>query len=391
MSRIESLCLSLRRELKIILNDKLYLSVIAILPLVAILFFVAMFYGGTIGELPLAVVDNDNTVTSRKLTSMLVATRGVRLDTSFNSLDAAERVMLQGDAVGVLYIEDGFEDRVLRGDVARVGCYLPGTSLAASGVVEREIRQCVGTLAAEISFNRILSAGVYYDKAVVDINPVNVLVNIISNPYMNYGYYLAPIFMFMAVVIFTVLSTVYAVGRELRYATVGEWRKEVMGNVPWALIGKLLPTTVAMVVMIQLVFFVLFGLMGMYCTGSYLFLSLGSVLFVIAYQSVAVFIVVMTSNLRLSLSLGGGYSVMAFTFSGITFPTMAMYGVAQLFAKLFPLSYFSNIFIDQAMRGAPVSYSMSSLFALLSFVLLAVVSMGRLNKITRVEKYWKRD
>ena len=95
--------------------------------------------------------------------------------------------------------------------------------------------------------------------------------------------------------------------------------------------------------------------------------------------------------MRLALSLGGGYSVMAFTFSGITFPIVSMYGVAGGLSKLFPLGYFSHIFIDQAMRGAPVGYSVDDMGALLIFVLLLVLGVGRLDRVTSDKRYWGRD
>ena len=391
VSMLRALRISLLRELKTIIGDRLYLSVIWILPLVAIIFFSIMFYGGAIKELPLAVVDNDCSAVSRKLVDMIDATRGVCPNNQPMSIPEAEDMMLRGEVVGVLYIDKDFEHDIYAGVPTRLSCYMPGTSLSASGIVERDLQLCVRALSETISQDKLLQSGVDYNNILVDINRINLLINTISNPYMNYGYYLAPIFMFMAVIIFTVVATTYAVGRELYYATASEWRGTAPNSMVGALIGKLLPITISMVVVMQLVFAILFGIMGMECMGSYLFLTLSSILFILAYQSVALFITTMTANLRLSLSLGGGYSVMAFTFSGITFPVMAMYSAARVLSKLFPLSYFSDIFIDQVMRGAPIEFSTNSLWALMAFLLLSVVSIGRLDMITRCERYWCRD
>lgn len=383
--------ISFYRELKSIVANKLYLSVLSILPLVSIVFFALMFDGGVVKELPLAIVDSDRSDTSRKLVDMLAATRGIEPQTDYNSIREAKEAMLRGDVVGMLYVKDGFERGLYRGERVSVWCFLPGTSLSVSGVVEREVQLCARMISGEIMLNRALARGKNLYKVMVDINPIRLHVNTISNPYMNYGYYLAPIFMFMALVIFTVVATTYSLGRELYYATAAEWRKVVQGRMVAALIGKLLPTTLAMALLMQFIFFVLFVIMGMECAGSYLFLTLSSVLFIVAYQSIAVFIVTITSNMRLALSLGGGYSVMAFTFSGITFPVVSMYGVARVLSKLFPLGYFSHIFIDQAMRGASVGYSVNEILPLLLFVLLLPAGIWRLNRITSDKIYWGRD
>jgi ABC-2 type transport system permease protein len=92
--------------------------------------------------------------------------------------------------------------------------------------------------------------------------------------------------------------------------------------------------------------------------------------------------------LRLALSLGGGYAVMAFTFSGITFPVMAMYGVAQLLSKAFPLTYFSDVFISQAVVGAPQFYDIIDLGVILLFMLPLMIVWRRFGRVVREDQYW---
>ena len=82
---------------------------------------------------------------------------------------------------------------------------------------------------------------------------------------------------------------------------------------------------------------------------------------------------------------------MAFTFSGITFPVTAMFDAIQPLSKLFPLSYFSEIFIDQMMLGTPISYDTPKTLILMLFILLIAFIWRRLNRVVRNEKYWRKD
>lgn len=380
-----------KRELREVAKSPLYLAVLVLLPLVMLTLFTVMFYCGTIDELPITVVDNDRTPMARQLCSMIDATPGVEIAYSAQSMDDAERQMLSSEALAVLYIERGFESNIYAGIPTKVECYLPGTNISASGVIERDIRQAVLTFSSGIALNRMAAMGIGHNQAMVNIMPIKVLTNTIGNPYINYGYYLAPVFMFMGVVIFIVVSTVYAFGRELRYATAREWLSAADDSLVAAVVGKMLPTTIAMLVNLQLAMLVIFVVMGMECAGSYLELLLGSVVFIVAYQSVAIAIVTLTSNLRLGLSIGGGYAVMAFTFSGVTFPVMAMYDVAQWFSRLFPLTYFSNIFVDKAMLGVDISYDIGDYLAMTVFVLLVPLVWRRLGRVVGDSKYWCRD
>ena len=114
--------------------------------------------------------------------------------------------------------------------------------------------------------------------------------------------------------------------------------------------------------------------------------SLGS----LVYAPLAVMIVAVVANLRLSLSLGGGYSVLAFTFSGLTFPVMAMYPAMRVVSKLFPFTYYTDLCVDQMLRGAPVVRSLPDLGCLALFFVLPLLCLPRLRRVCTEEKFWGR-
>lgn len=380
----------LRREVLAIIRDRLYLASVVILPVIMMLFFAVMFSDGSITELPIAVVDNDNSSLSRELASMVDATPGVNISHQSASVEEANARMLRGEIYGYMVIPNDFEGCIVGSRPASVNASISATNLSAAGVLRRDIQQAVTTFSSGVAMSRLvaLSSG---GQVMAEVLPINMHTHTVANPYMNYGYYLAPIFMIVGVIIFTMLSTIYAVGRELRYATAPEWMTAAYNSLPVALFGKLLPITIMMSMMMQLVMFIMFVIMGMECMGSYFVLTLASLLFVIAYQSIAVVIVSITANMRLALSIGGGYAVMAFTFSGITFPIVAMYGIAQLFSRLFPLTYFSRIFINEAMLGVDISYSIGDFGALVLFAMLALIVYPRMSRVVRDSRYWSKD
>ena len=132
-----------------------------------------------------------------------------------------------------------------------------------------------------------------------------------------------------------------------------------------------------MLLMTLMMFLILFKIVGVPLNGSLTAL-------------LGVLIVTLLSNLRLSLSIGGGYSVLAFTFSGLTFPMMAMYPWVQAFSKIFPFTFYTDIFIDQALRGAPVVDSLWDMGYIALFIVLPMLCLPRLRKICSDEKYWGR-
>ena len=391
MSLINNIISTIKYEVSEVRKNRLYCTTLLFLPLVTILFFGTMFYSGSIEDLPIVVVDNDHSASSRQLLEMVAATRGVAISDQTTSVLEAEDMLRRGDVYALLLIPQGLEQNIYAGSTTNIECYISGTNLSASGIIESELQNSIRSLSSGIEFSKLTANGVNSYQAMQDTMPINFLTHIVSNPYINYGYYLSPIFMFMALSIFTTLLTIYAFGREFYYATAPEWIATARDNLFAATVGKLLPTTAVMIIFAQLIFYVLFVVMGMECAGSYAILSLVSVVFIAAYQSVAIFITTITSNMRLALSLGGGYAVMAFTFSGITFPTSAMFDVAKALSNIFPLTWFSEIFIDQAMRGAPIFYSIKPLLLLLTFTFLPLLTATRLRTICSESKYWSKD
>ena len=105
-----------------------------------------------------------------------------------------------------------------------------------------------------------------------------------------------------------------------------------------------------MFLMSLVMFLIIFKVVGVPLNGSLTVILVSTLLFILSYQAIAVFIVSLLSNLRLSLSIGGGYSVLAFTFSGLTFPVMAMWPAMRYLSKLFPFTYYTDISLSAALN-----------------------------------------
>ena len=90
------------------------------------------------------------------------------------------------------------------------------------------------------------------------------------------------------------------------------------------------------------------------------------------------------------LSIGGGYSVLAFTFSGLTFPIMAMWEPMQWVSRIFPFTFYTDLFVDQMLRGTPWVYSLPDLCWMSLFIVLPLLCLPRLKRVATEEKFWGR-
>jgi ABC-2 type transport system permease protein len=379
-----------RREIGRITKSGEYLAVVWWLPLAVTLFFAIFFSQEVVGALPVAVVDEDNTSLSRKVVAMIRATPQTSLVKEMPDMATARNSVLQGKVVAVVEIPNGFSKAILSGQRANVMFYDSGANISTNSLSAKSIQTALTTFDVGVSLQRAEMQGVAPDKAMAKAMPIAFTTYGLFNPWLNYAYYVAPCFWAMIVIIAAMLSTIYAVGRELRYATSIEWLRTANNSLVAALMGKLAPTTLFLWLLTIVIGVVIFGLFGAPMQGSWVVLAMGTIFLIFAYQAIALSIIALTASMRLSLSLGGGYSVLAFTFSGVTFPTMAMFSWVQPFTMLFPYTYFMRLYIDQAVRGSEWWLSMADLAAILLFCILPLLLFGRLKNILTKRKFWGR-
>jgi ABC-2 type transport system permease protein len=135
-------------------------------------------------------------------------------------------------------------------------------------------------------------------------------------------------------------------------------------------------------------FFLLFVLLGVPIRGSFVVLAIATSIFIVSYEAMAVLFVVLFDNMRLALSVGGGYSVLSFSFSGVTFPAMAMYAPIRIVGNLFPFTFYMKSYVDLVVRGVPVGYTLVNMAMMMLFGLLPLVALPRLKRMCRDEKFW---
>lgn len=373
-----------------IVRHPIYPTMMVILPMLSFFFFSVLFEEGVPRNIPIAVLDQDNSVLSRKLVSMVGQTPTAEVAYGITGMEEGERMMKAGKIEAILQIPRNFEKDIYSNTQTHVVAYISGMNVSVNSLLNKDIQTAATTFSSGIQIQLLMKQGMSEAQAYAQMMPIYFDRHVLFNPYINYGYYLLPSFMPMMLMIFALLVTIFAIGSELKNATAGEWFAAAGGRVSAALVGKMLPYSLVMIVMSLFMNTVMYKWVGVPLNGSVGIMLIGGVLFILAYQSIGLLIITLLSNLRLSLSIGGGYSVLAFTFSGLTFPLMAMSWYARMFSYIFPFTYYTEIFVDQAMRGAPPVYSLKYLGILALFIVLPLACLPRLKKIATNEHYWRR-
>ena len=380
----------MRREMHRLTHQPMYFVLMIVLPVVSFAFFALLFNQGAIRNIPIAVLDEDNTTLSRKVAQMIDDTPTALVARDIQSMAEGERLIREGKIMAVVQIPAFFEKNILSNSQTHLESYVSGTNITVNGLLSKDIQTAVTTFTAGIQLQVLMKQGLTQRQAMAQLMPVRFDRHVLFNPHINYGYYLSPSFMPMMLMIFVVMVTVFSIGTELKHSTSREWMAAGNDSVGAALLGKVLPITAVMFLISLVMLVINFKIVGTPLNGSLAVILAGTLLFILSYQSISVLIVSLLANLRLSLSIGGGYSVLAFTFSGLTFPIMAMWEPMQWVSKIFPFTFYTDIFVDQMLRGTPWVYSLPDLGYMMLFVVLPLLCLPRLKRVCTEEKFWGR-
>ncbi len=381
----------LKREVERMISRPIYILMMIVLPLISFAIFWFIFMEGVPKNLPVAVYDQDRSSVSRQLKRMINSTSSMEIQHQVNSMEEGKRLILSGEANALIVMPRNLEKDILSGLSPSIINFYNNEFLLSGSMISRDVNAVVSTFSKTVNVTVRLRKGEMTEHAMTHISPVRIVSHTLFNPYLNYFYFLTGTLQPTLLQIFIIVMTIFAVGSELKDGTAGSLLEASNDSMVLALIGKLLPYTLIYCLLGVFMNVVLFTLLKVPIVGSLGLILIATVLFVLVYQAIGLFLVALTSNLRMSLSLAGVYSAPAFAFAGVTFPLLGMPVFAKAWAHMLPLTYYIKLFIDQSMRGAPASVSLPEIAIMSCFLILGPISVPRLYTIMSNSKYWGRS
>lgn len=369
-------------------SSKIYITITLILPLFTFFLFTSFFDAGVARKLPVVLVDQDHTQLSRKLIRAIEATPSVEIFKEVQTLDQAKLEIEDWNCYAVVYIPDNFQKNTLRGEAPGIVLYYNNINLGAGSSISKDVRMAVGTLGAQIKIAGKMQSGEMQQQAIESANPVVLDTHVLYNPFVSYEYFITTSMLPIMLQMFVLLMSIYAMGVELKEHTAGDWLRVAGGKAWIAVTGKLLPYTIIFWVVAIFMNMLMFRYLRTPIKGGLFILSLSTLLYVLSHQAVGILFISLRANLRESLSFGLAYSSLAFSFCGLAFPILAMPIAAQIVAYMFPFTHYLRLFIDQAIKGIPLYYSISSLVALILFIIIPSFAIFRLKKAMLDEEMW---
>ena len=381
----------IKREFHRFISDPVLVFLTLIAPIIAYLTIMWMFSDGVIRNVPTSIVDLDNTNLSRNICRQINATPVTNLIAYNKSLNDAKSLMEKGRIDAIIVIPSNTERNIVKGKSSEIAVYINNTNVVKGGVLKAGLYKTLSTISAGIKVQTNLKKGYTTEQAINRAVPIQVNTHLLFNPYTNYSYFLTLGLLPLMAIVFIFLGSVYVVGLELKEGTTKDLLNSAEQSITVAITGKLLPYTFLFFVNIMFMNYILFTILGTPLHGSLFTLIVSELFLIIAYQLLAVLFLNITSNMRLSLSLGSAYTMMALTFAGLTFPAMGMPVVAKVFSWLFPYSFWLKILLSQSLRGEPLIETLPYFIVIMIFIGLGILSFKGMKKKFSNSKYWGKE
>ncbi len=354
----------------ILYKNRIYGFCMVVFPLLTLFFFTSLLDEGLPKEMPIGVVDMDNSSTSRSLIRRLDAFESSRVVAHYPTVAEARSAIQQNEIYGFLYIPKGTAEKLLSARRPKISYYYSMTTITSGSLIMRDLKT-ISTLGSAAVGQATMRARGLTDRQIGTLlQPIRIDLHQVANPWSNYNYYLSTVFVPGVMMLFMFLLSAYSLGMELKFGTGKEWLARADGNIVVAIFGKYLIQALVFMAVILFYEFYIYHVLHFPHQGGVPMILLLCFLQVFASIGFGIFAFGLLPSLRMSMSVCSLWAVLSFSMAGSAFPIMGMDPPLQSLSWLFPLRHYYMLYQITVFNDYPLIDAWFHLVALVAFTLL---------------------
>ena len=367
-----------RREVRIWVRRPVYIIGSVFVMAFCTIFYLSFLKDGVPSDVPIAVVDLDNSSTSREFCRQLDATQLGKV-VHYDDFAPARADLQGGRVTSVCVIPEGFNRDIQAQRQPTFSFYINGLYFLGGSLAWKDILTMVNLTSGAVQREVLRMKGVPESQIMGLLRPVDIDIHQIGNPTMNYGAYLANMMIPGMLQMVIVILMIYSLGTELKYGTSRHLLQTVEGDIYAAVSGKAALYTLLFTLIGWSIEAILYKWMHIPLAGRLGQMMLACFLLVLACEAVAVFIIGCVPVCRFALSIGALYSVLGLSLTGFTLPVEAMPAGLRGLTMMYPLRYYYEMYVQVGIFGSSFGQWYVYVVALLLFCFLPFLVMKRLG------------
>ena len=359
-----------QRECKILLKNRIYGFCMLVFPLLSLLFFTSLMDEGLPEEMPVGVVDLDNTSTSRSIIRRLDGFQSSQLVARYASVAEARHAIQENEIYAFLYIPKGTTEQLLSARRPKISYYYNLASIMSGALLMKDLKTISTLGSAAVGQATMRAKGYTPEQIQTFLQPIRIDLHQIGNPWTNYNAYLTTVFVPGVMMLFMFLISAYSLGMELKFDRGKELLAKADNNIVVAILGKYLPQIMVFLVLIFFYEFYIYYVLHFPHVGGWPMILLLALLQVFGSIGFGIFAFGLMPSLRMSMSVCSLWAVLSFSLAGSAFPVMGMDTPIQALTWLFPLRHYYMLYQITVFNGYPLIDAWFHLVALVGFTLL---------------------
>ena len=359
-----------QRECKILLKNRIYGFCMLVFPILSLLFFTSLMDEGLPEDMPVGVVDLDNTSTSRSIIRRLDGFQSSQVVARYASVAEARHAIQENEIYAFLYIPKGTTEQLLSARRPKISYYYNLASIMSGALLMKDLKTISTLGSAAVGQSTMRAKGYTPEQIQAFLQPIRIDLHQIGNPWTNYNAYLTTVFVPGVMMLFMFLISAYSLGMELKFDRGKEWLAKADNNIVVAILGKYLPQIMVFLVLIFFYEFYIYYVLHFPHVGGWPMILLLALLQVFGSIGFGIFAFGLMPSLRMSMSVCSLWAVLSFSLAGSAFPVMGMDTPIQALTWLFPLRHYYMLYQITVFNGYPLIDAWFHLVALVGFTLL---------------------
>ena len=330
-------------------------AVMVLAPMAYALLYPQPYLNEALRDAPIAVVDQDNTQSSRELARRVDATTDVGVAMVLPDLPSAEHAVYERRVHGILVIPQYFERDLLHGRAAPVALYADASYFLMYQRISGGVSAVARAFGAETETNRLIAADVDPAVATAVADPMPLTTEPLFNPQGGYATYVLPA-AFILILQQTLLIGVGLLGTlPGAHATANRPGGGGITNAVATVFGKMLAYFTVEAVILPFYLIALPYFYGLPRLGSLTTILALAIPFVLAVGMLGLLLAAAFRR-PLAVQLATAALGLPFFFlAGFAWPPEAMPEAIRVFAALVPSTSAINGLVGIAQLGAPLS------------------------------------
>jgi ABC-2 type transport system permease protein len=351
------------------------------MPVVLLLLFgYAMSFD--IDALPMAVLDDDRTPTSRELVQRFTASDDFHLAGEIGSAEEAEALFRRYEIAAALVIPAGFERDLMRGEHVTVQLLMDGADANTTNIARGKAEALAQAAGLEVR-QRVVSASGASGGLDLVVPPPQLALTTWTrfNPQNRSALFLIPGLIAVILALVGVMLTALTVAREWERGNMEQLFATPVGRLE-IVIGKLLPYMVIGCIAVLLALTVGAWVFDVPIRGSLTLLAVDSLLFITGMLGLGLLISVTTRNQMLATQVAALSSMLpTMLLSNFIFPVENMPWILRWLSYVLPATYYIEALRGTLLRGNGWAELWHETLALAVFaVLMVVISTARFKR-----------